>query len=223
MKNNIGGPLTQGQLFSAIKHGDRKAFEGALSEGVDVPGVRIHGKSLLRLAGELGHRDICEHLVKLGANPDESNGFRRFSLLHNAVASGNFGFASILLQLGANPMPQASNDATPLHFAARSGQQYMADQLINAGANIDAQDKQGQTPLHYAIRKSDLSMVKYLIRKNCDVNQADKRGLTPLQLAEGHGYSEVADILLESDARRNSSETKTVGLSKVAETRSQVR
>ncbi len=152
------------------------------------------------MAGERGHRGLCEKLVVAGADPNEVNGACKYSLLHNAVAAKNYGFAVILLELDAESSPRASNGATPLHFAARSGQQYMIARLLKSGANVDEQDNKGQAPLHYAIRKNDNSMVKFLIRQNCDVNLPDNRGLAPAQLAEKLNFSEIADVLRDNGA-----------------------
>ena len=178
-----------GRLFHAIKIGDVAEVELALHEGVDLKQHRIGGKSFLRIAAEENKRAICEVLVRNGADLNESNGKLNYSLLHNAAASGNFGLASVLLDLGAYHSPLTSNDATPLHFAARSGSEYFARKLIEFGADVNAQDKKGRSPLLLAFQKAHVGMAKLLTKNHGNPNLSDHSGLTPQMVAEQLGIS----------------------------------
>lgn len=182
-----------GRLFQAIKNNDARAAEAVLAEGFDASSYWIGGKSFLRLAGEESKRGICELLVRCGVDPNEASGKRNYSLLHNAVAAGNYGFASILLSLGAAPSPLSSNKATPLHLAARSGQAYLASRLIEFGADVDAQDSLGRSPLLLAFQKAQAGIAKVLVKKHGNLNLADRTGVTPRMVAESCGppYSDL--------------------------------
>ena len=68
--------------------------------------LKFGGKSFLRHAGERGFKEIARKLIANGANVNEVNGKRNYSLLHSAVAAGNYGFASVLLECGAFPSPE---------------------------------------------------------------------------------------------------------------------
>ena len=184
--------------------------------------MRVGGKPLLRIAAELGHRDICELLVEQGADVNETMGVRKHSILHNAVSRSDYGTSSILLDLGADPNVKASNEATPLQFAARSGQVYLAAKLLNHGAKVDGQDNQGRSALHWAAEKSDFDMVKFLLKHNCDANLADRRGRTPLSIAFANGSHEIAE-LLEKYGGKYPESKHARRLSKVAEAKSQPR
>lgn len=176
-----------GRLFFAIQNDDVRLAEAVLSEGFVPYDYWIGGKSFLRHAGEQGRRAICEALVRFGADPNEANGKRNYALLHRAVASGNYGFASILLDLGAVPSPLTSNNATPLHFAARSGLEYLARKLLQHGADINFQDTKGRSPLLLAFEKSHMGIAKLLIKYNGDLSLPDNSGLTPRMVAEQLG------------------------------------
>lgn len=191
----------EGKLYQAVKHGDYSGVDDALVSGADYGTLRIDGKSLLQFAGELGCRRICERLVKEGADVNETGGARRYSLLHHAVASSNFGMASILLDLGAKASPLASNNATPLHIAARSGQCFLAEKLIAHGAELDAVDSRVRTPLHWAAEKEDLSMIKLLLNKGCNVNPFDRDYRSPLSIAMAKGNNEIKELLLRHGAK----------------------
>ena len=121
-----------------------------------------NGKSALRIAGELGYRDIARQLIIHGANPNEVNGTRKHSLLHTAVNSGNFGFASVKLEQGANSSPRNSHDATPLHFAARSGQEYLVRLLLNHKPDLNAKDSYGRTAKQIAEQKGYSEIARIL-------------------------------------------------------------
>lgn len=179
-----------GKLFRAVTVGDQHLAVEALNDGV-AQSLRILGKSFLRHAGERGRRNICHLLVKYGADPNEVNGCRRYSLLHNAAASGNYGFASILLELNANPTPRNSSGATPLHFAARTNQGFLASKLIDGGADVNAVDNRGRTPIYLAVSKGHIELAKLFVKANCNPAIPDQSGLKPRQIAEAMGIENV--------------------------------
>lgn len=193
------------RLLHAVKHGDFQLAKQAVDDGADFHNVRDKNKPLLRIAAESGKRRICEWLVTIGADVNETQGARNYSLLHSAVASSDYGLASILLDLGANPSPKSSNAATPLHIAARTSQGFLTKNLIQHGAEIDASDDNGRTPLHWAVEKGDTSMAKLLIKHGCDVNPLDRKHRTPLAIALAHGQGEIEELLVQNGATASSS------------------
>ena len=189
-KQSVGAPLRMppaGRLFHAIKGNNVHGVHAVLRDGFDLRNFWIGGKPFLRIAGEKNKRAICEVLVRYGADPNESDGKRNYSLLHHAVASSNYGFASILLDLGAAPSPLTSNHATPLHFAARTNQEYLARKLIKSGADVNAQDTLGRSPLLLAFQKANAGVAKLLVANRGNPKLPDKSGLTPQMVAEQKG------------------------------------
>lgn len=154
-------------LLDAIQTGSIKDARLALSRGADQK-RSPNPKSFLRLAGEAGHRQLCDLLVEFGADPNEVSGKREYSLLHNAVASGNYGFASTLLRLGADPNARSSSGATPLHFAARSGQGYLVRALLKHAAKPDIRDGNGRTPYDLAVESGHENVADLLTRAGRD-------------------------------------------------------
>ena len=191
----------EGYLCRAICDNNVLDAKKAIESGANISWARIRGSNLLRYSAERGKQAICKLLVVNGADVNEVDGARKFSLLHHAAACSNFGMASILLDLEAEPNPKASNDATPLHIAARTGQGYLANKLLNHRANINAQDNQGRTPLHLAVSKNDLAMVKLLVKFNCDLDLSDKKGRTPWSIASSCQYSDIQEILVAQGAK----------------------
>ena len=185
----------EGKLFHAVKHGYYGEAKEAIAAGADATLVVHKGKSLLRLAGERGDQNMCLLLVEAGLDPNQSSGPRSYSLLHNAAASGNYGFARAMLECGANPSPKSSNQATPIHMAARNGEEFLANLLLESGAGVNDQDAKGQTPLHLAVRKGNSSMAKFLIRKGADADQEDRCGMTPARLAGILGEIQCKELI----------------------------
>ena len=176
-----------GRLYVAVTRGYRQDVLDELRQGdIDLT-MTIGGKSMLRHAGERGHRQICSILIEHGADPDEVSGRRRYSLLHAAAASHNFGFASELLTNHANPSPRSSNDDTPLHFAARTGQGFLAKQLIDFNANVDAQDTSGRTPLYLAMINGHTHLAKLFVKANSNPAIVDRKGNSARHVAETLG------------------------------------
>ena len=186
----------EGRLYHAVKNGDLTAAEAALQDEASVEMTCSDGRPLLWMAAKQGNRATCKWLIENGANVNAANGARKYSLLHHAAASHNFGLASMLLDLGAYASPLASNDATPLHIAARTGQPYLADKLIGNGATLDAIDTAGRTPLHWAVEKGDAEIAKLLVNKGCDVNCTDRRSRSALSIAMANGNDEIQKLLL---------------------------
>ncbi len=179
-------------LLRAINDGDCATVKAVLSEDFDLLNYFVKGKSLLRIAGEIGRRAICELLVSRGADPNESHGKLNYALLHNAAASGNFGFTSILLDLGAAPSPVTSSNATPLHFAARKGYAYLARKLIEFGADVNAQDGKGRTPLLLAFRSANKSVAELLMKNKADTSCLDTAGSASRTLNNQVGLFDIA-------------------------------
>ena len=140
-----------GRLYRAVVSGDRRTVIEELRQSDIDPDLSIGGKTLLHHAGERGLKEIARLLIEYGADVNRTYGKQRRSLLHFAFATYRYGFASVLLEGGANPTPRNFSKATPLHFAARSGQSYLADLLCSCNAEVNAQESLGRTPPYLAV------------------------------------------------------------------------
>lgn len=181
---NSNAPFLANKFLRAVYFGITGEVKQGLCSGQLDLTEKIHGKSLLRIAGEKGHREITMLLVEHGMDANESGGRRKHSLLHHAALTYNFGFASVLLNKQAIPSPRSSNNSTPLHIAARTGQEYLARKLIEFEAEIDAQDTLGRTPLHLAFAKGHAQLARKMIDANANIQIEDKHGVTPSRVAE---------------------------------------
>jgi len=176
-----------GRLYRAVTCGDRRTVVEELRKGDIDPDLTIQCKTLLHHAGERGFKDIARLLVEYGADVNRTYGKRSRSLLHFAAATYRYGFASVLLESGANPAPRTSSKATPLHFAARSGQSYLISLLLDCGAEINVQDSLGRTPLYLAELNGHVNLVQRLISSNGKSLMKNRKGIPVRKVAEDLG------------------------------------
>ncbi|MDB4614163.1 ankyrin repeat domain-containing protein [bacterium] len=154
---------TSSRLLHAVRRGSLQEVRNLLQQD-SLKDLRRSSPnvSFLLFAGMAGRRQVCQVLLRHGADPNEVRGVRAHSLLHTAVASGNYGFASLLLAAGAAPSPQNSSLSTPLHFAARSNQEYMAAKLLKYGADALIRDGSNRTAVDLAIEKDNFALAKFI-------------------------------------------------------------
>lgn len=109
--------------------------------------------SLLYWAVTYRHNDIVKMLLELNSDPNFKSK-SGFTVLHQAVWTGQYEIAQLLLQSQANPncqddckhTPLGDCKHTPLHDAALKGNQEMIKLLIDYGADIKIRDNLGKTP-----------------------------------------------------------------------------
>ncbi len=81
--------------------------------------------------------------------------------------------------------------------------------LVNSGADIFEFDDEGVSIFDISITYGNIEMVKYIIDKGVDVNKTNRRSrFTPLMCAASYGRVEIAKLLLEHGANKDSVEEK---------------
>ena len=121
-----------------------------------------------------------------------------------ASRDGHFGYAEILIKLGANVRAECPKRQTPLHFAADRGHVKITQLLIQNGGDVNAMDVGGMTPLHTAVFRGKLEVARLLIQNGADVNAKTlvfKH--SPLHIAAAHRYPKVAELLLKHGANKD--------------------
>ena len=85
--------------------------------------------------------------------------------LHLAVASGNYGVTSLLLEKGSSVNVSRFGMITPLHLAASNGDYEIVQLLLSYNAEIEARNAQGETALHRAAAMNREVVVNFLIER----------------------------------------------------------
>jgi ankyrin repeat protein len=131
-------------------------------------------KSLLYEATELEDIELCNLLIKKGANIKEK--FEGNSLLHLSTKVGNKNLVSLYLSYALLVDERGENGETPFMIALKKGNPSLIQFLISKGANINLANTNGDTPLSIAVGNADLKNVQLLIQSKADVNHLNELG-----------------------------------------------
>lgn len=115
----------------------------------------------LCIAAYFGDNEICNNLIKAGANINEKMSF--FPILHYAAMNGNKETARIIIREGADINNRfEKNGITALMWAARNGHYDTVKYLLDEGADLNIKDNKGRTALMRAKDKYRYEIVDLL-------------------------------------------------------------
>jgi ankyrin repeat protein len=138
----------EGILAMPAKDGNRQMLELLMRYGARVPDLSKWGARYY-----FKHYDIAAFLLDNGMNPNHMN-WRRFTLLHDMVFTGDLQKARLLLDHGADiDAIDEEYRSTPLGYAARWGRREMATFLLERGSDVNKSDALWATPLAWARKK----------------------------------------------------------------------
>jgi len=109
------------------------------------------GRTPLHHAAQSGNMALCNLLLELGADVNESNVGGHIPL-HFAAFSGHCEAIIALLEAGAGIDHQGLDGSVPLHFACGQGQLEAVRLLVAKGANLKVTNFSGHLPLHWAVQ-----------------------------------------------------------------------
>jgi len=154
----------------------------------------------LMFAAQRGCLDICEILLKAGANPHVTNK-GGWSAMHFAAIGGKTNSVQLLSaykQLIDSRTIQT--DVTPLMLAASDGYLKTCEALLKAGADPLAVDMNGDNAMHWAVKKQKTAVVKLFSENKQLLDAKNKYCETPLMRAAKEGHSAVCEALLKTGA-----------------------
>lgn len=141
-----------------------------------------------------GDVDLCEFLLRHGANPNKSGSLGE-PPLYWAMQRDRIDLAKLLFRNGADVSVDSDLDgcvvtrvpgipigSSLLHVAAWRGDIEMCQLLLDQGMTTHSGNALGQSPLHGAVLSRDLAIVQLMIDHNAS-DAADNSGLTPKELA----------------------------------------
>ncbi len=187
------------ELHAAAGQGDLAKVTSLLSKGKEVDEKDENGLTPLHYAAATAKLDIVKYLVARGANVD-SRDSRGKTPLHYAAA------ASISIPFGDHRFTDIGFRMVTLdpQFAA------VVDFLLAKRAKCNVADAEGLTPLHEAAGSGTQGMnadkrAKALLAAGADPFLKNKQGKTPYELAVEKKNRSLAEILVESASRLESS------------------
>ena len=189
------------------------------------------GLTALILAARQGARETAEALLAGGADIDAVEPQYQFSPLQTAIFNGQYAFAKMLIEKGANVNDGAlyvtmemrnlaaySNRPNPPEADKGISHLDIADLLLGKGANpnvaytktIPPRQAQGNinvppggTPLYRAVRAVDLAAVKLLLDRGANPGMAIGDGSAPVMAAAGLGAPRGGDEEVTEAGDRN--------------------
>ncbi|XP_077106092.1 ankyrin repeat and protein kinase domain-containing protein 1 isoform X1 [Ranitomeya variabilis] len=133
---------------------------------------------------------------------DENN----FTLLHFAVAEGNYERVNHFLSLNANVNSRTVSGSTPLILAVQRKLPDICSCLIENGADVNITDEDRWSPLHFAAQGGDDRIARLLLDHGAGVDALERDNWTPLHLASQNGLENVARVLFTRQSNPNSQE-----------------
>ena len=129
-------------LWNSAEAGDVKAFERVVNEqnqefAVNWSNPGKAGLTFLTIASACGHSNVVSFLLGKGAIVDKPN-VDGFTALYGAVNQNHVDTARLLLEKGADPNCQSSNEeyAFPLYVAAQLNNAEICELLLSFGAYL---------------------------------------------------------------------------------------
>lgn len=138
---------------------------------VEIDAINFHGWNALMYSAYLGHGDICQFLLNIGANAEIANREGQTPLML-ASSCGNSEAVKTLLK-----------SYTKLNQS-----------VVN---KINQRDVFGRSCLHFAVKYNQLKIVEILLESGADPNLPDCHGMTPTLAACEVGNDQIVSNLLE--------------------------
>jgi truncated hemoglobin YjbI len=143
----------------------------------------VGGRTLLHSAAGDGVLTIVELLLRLGADPNATDGGGHSPLYcvgNECHSESGADVVRALALAGANVNASGGvKRCTALHMAARRGNVPVAEALLDCGASLEARDSAGESPLRRAVNCDKAAVAALLLSRGADPDSVGSKGLTP--------------------------------------------
>jgi ankyrin repeat protein len=158
------------------------------------------GRTLLHVSVAKGDAETVERLLKLGADPRQTD-VNGQSPLYAAVAAKNTALVDLLVQYGATFRNEDTAGFSPLAWAIdQNADVAFVEHLRAQGAELDFQGESGRAALMAAADANNIPALTWLLENNVPLDGVDAAGSTALHHAAGKGAHEVMKLLLDHGA-----------------------
>lgn len=191
-------------LHRAVAAADAGTVEALLKAGLDqetdVDQQNWLGETPLHLAAARGSPELCNLLLRYGANPNAIT-HSNLTPLMSAVAAGELGAVRLLTSICAALEAPTPGSCSALEVALIHGHMEIAEFLWQHGADIEAKDsdRQYRTLIYRMAEAGKAPAVKFLIEKLVDPavwTTPDADGTSPLSVACSSGHFAVLREML---------------------------
>ncbi|KAF6034271.1 CASKIN2 [Bugula neritina] len=164
------------------------------------------GMAAIHQAALQGNAACINLLINNGAQADikDNKGMRP---LHYAAWQGLMEPVTLLLQAGASPVEPSNNGETPIHFACQHGHVEVVLLLLKYKADPTVESHAYKTSLDLACEFGKYHVVDLLVKSNLCAGllldrsdlSADTKRSTPLHLAARGGFTDILQLLMETN------------------------
>lgn len=138
-------------------------------------------------------------LLKEIDHPDE-HGTTPLLYAMEQVSFDRSRFASVLLELGADPKIHNNRGRTPLMEAVLHYNKEAVKAFLSQEVDKNARDNTGNTALHFAVRDTgDSKLARYLLKKGADYLVTNNEGFSAMDLAADRGMNDVLELMLSGE------------------------
>lgn len=157
------------------------------------------GCTLLHLASFLGHHEIVDNLLDLGADINSSDN-EPFPAIVQALWANDLKMMELLIDKGAN-INFVKNNENLLILTAEENNLEAMKLIIDQVHDLNKYDDDGYTALHFAAENGNLDMINLLISKKADLN-IDVCAYSPLSIAAIGGNIDAVNLLIKNKAKK---------------------
>ena len=143
---------------------------------------------------------VARLLLEHGADVNARTKFGLTPLRLLSEKNGNLEVAQLLLEHGADLNSRSRSGCDSVYMAIERGYLDLLQLLFKHGADPTAQDVDGKALLHVASQHGNLKVVQGLLDLGVDTNLRNNQE-TPLQVAQQKGNEQVAQLMLQHDAK----------------------
>ena len=216
--NQLGSitPLhfTAGIGPDAITEDRGKCIELLKKHGANINKSTTHLDTPLHWASKISNRDVCEALIKCGADLTSIN-LDSCTCAHGAAFYKNLNVLELLIDNNVDEYTSYSNPAS-LKSDSRNEFDYknssklinkkMSSQLIEIITKLivrfkmspNSKDSVGFTPLMYACEYGNIELINLLIKHGADINMCSDEGITCMLLAIVNANVDVVKCLIKN-------------------------
>jgi hemoglobin len=156
---------------------------------------RYTGRTLLHAASAAGSLAMVELLLRLGADPNATDGGGHtplYSVGNECALPRGGNVVRALVRAGATvDAHDGAKHCTALHMAARRGNADVAEALLDCGADIESRDSHGDTPLRRSVNCGKTTVAALLLARGADLHSKGSKGLTPLLAARNEAMRRI--------------------------------